>query len=43
MNDSFSMSNIYLNLKQANGQPENMFPLELGRAQGFLKAYCELR
>ena len=43
MNDTFSMGNIYLNLKQANGKPENMFPLELGRAQGYLKAYCQLR
>ena len=43
MNDTFSIRNVYLNLLQANGQPEKMFPLELGRAQGYLQAYCQLR
>ena len=42
-NDTFSMSNVYLNLVQANGQAENIFPVELGRAQGYLFAYCQLK
>lgn len=42
-NDTFSMSNVFLNLVQANGHAENIYPVELGRAQGYLYAYCQLK
>ena len=42
-NETFQMSNVFLNLTQANGRAENIYPVELGRAQGYLYAYCQLK
>ena len=43
VNDTFSVNNVYLNLKHARGDRTKMYPLELGRAQGLLHGFCKVR